>query len=153
MRRIVVAGASLAGLSAAEALRQEGFDGEVVIIGAEDVLPYDRPPLSKQILQGEWEPSQATLRGDDEIAKLDADWHLGRRATALDPAARTVTLDGGETLAYDGLVIATGASPRWIPGTEGMAGVHVLRTLDECLALRAELEKGPRVCVVGGGFI
>jgi len=151
--RIVVVGASLAGLSAVETLRQDGFDGELVAVGAEPVLPYDRPPLSKQVLQGHWEPEKTELRDQAQYDALGVTWHLGRRATAVDPAARTVTLDDGEPLAYDGLVIATGATPRWLPGSEGLEGVYVLRTLAECLALRAEFETASRVCVVGAGFI
>jgi 3-phenylpropionate/trans-cinnamate dioxygenase ferredoxin reductase component len=151
--RVVVVGASLAGLSAMETLRQEGFEGELIAVGAETELPYDRPPLSKQVLQGHWESDKTMLRDQTQYDGLGATWHLGRRAMALDPAARTVTLDDGEPLAYDGLVIATGASPRWLPGSEGLAGVHVLRTLGECLALRAELEGASRLCVVGAGFI
>jgi NADPH-dependent 2,4-dienoyl-CoA reductase/sulfur reductase-like enzyme len=151
--RVVVVGASLAGLSALETLRQEGFEGELIAVGAEPSLPYDRPPLSKQVLQGHWEPEKIVLRDQGQYDGLGVTWHLGRRATALDLAARTVTLDDGEPLAYDGLVIATGATPRWLPGSQGLAGVHVLRTLDECLALRTELESARRVCVVGAGFI
>jgi 3-phenylpropionate/trans-cinnamate dioxygenase ferredoxin reductase component len=151
--RVVVVGASLAGLSALETLRQEGFEGELIAVGAEAELPYDRPPLSKQVLQGQWEPEKTTLRDQGQMDGLGVTWHLGRRATALDPATRTVTLDDGQPLSYDGLVIATGTTPRWLPGTEGMAGVHVLRTLDECLNLRRELEGASRLCVVGAGFI
>jgi 3-phenylpropionate/trans-cinnamate dioxygenase ferredoxin reductase component len=151
--RVVVVGASLAGLSALETLRQEGFEGELIAVGAEPALPYDRPPLSKQVLQGQWEPDKTMLRDQGQYDALGVTWHLGRRATALDPVARTVTLDDGEPLVYDGLVIATGATPRWLPGAAELAGVHVLRTLDECLALRAELEKASRLCVVGAGFI
>jgi len=151
--RVVVVGASLAGLSALEALRQDGYDGELIAVGAEAELPYDRPPLSKQVLQGHWEPDKTMLRGQADYDALGVTWHLGRRAIALDPGTRTVTLDDGEPLRYDGLVIATGATPRSLPGTEGLGGVHVLRTLQECLALRAELETASRLCVVGAGFI
>ena len=151
--RVVVVGASLAGLSALEALRQEGYEGELIAVGAEAALPYDRPPLSKQVLQGQWEPDKAALRDQGQYDALGVTWHLGRRATALDVSARTVTLDDGEPLAYDGLVIATGATPRWLPGSQELAGIHVLRTLDECLTLRAELETASRLCVVGAGFI
>src|SRR5688572_28902956 len=151
--RVVVVGASLAGLSALETLRQEGYEGELIAIGAEPVLPYDRPPLSKQVLQGQWEPEKANLRDQEQYDALGVTWHLGRRATALDISTRTVTLDDGEPLAYDGLVIATGATPRWLGGSQELPGVHVLRTLDECLALRAELETASRLCVVGAGFI
>lgn len=153
LRRIVVVGASLAGLSALEVLRQEGYEGELVAVGAETTLPYDRPPLSKQVLQGAWEPEQTALRDAAHYEWLEVDWRLGRRAVALDLAARAVELDGGEPLPFDALVIATGAAPRTLPGTPPLAGVHVLRTLEDCLALRKELEGGPRVCVVGAGFI
>ena len=151
--RVVVVGASLAGLSALEALRSEGFEGELIAVGAEPTLPYDRPPLSKQVLQGHWEPEKAALRDQSQYDALGVTWHLGRRATALDVAARTVTLDDGEPLAYDGLVIATGAAPRQLPGGQELAGIHVLRTLEDCLAIRADLETASRLCVVGAGFI
>jgi NADPH-dependent 2,4-dienoyl-CoA reductase/sulfur reductase-like enzyme len=151
--RVVVVGASLAGLSALEALRQEGYEGELIAVGAETALPYDRPPLSKQVLQGHWEPDKIVLREQEQYDGLGVTWYLGRRATGLDLVARTVTLDDGEPLAYDGLVIATGATPRRLPETPDLAGIHVLRTLDECLALRVELETASRVCVVGAGFI
>jgi NADPH-dependent 2,4-dienoyl-CoA reductase/sulfur reductase-like enzyme len=149
----VVVGASLAGLSALEALRQQGYDGELIAVGAEPTLPYDRPPLSKQVLQGTWEPEKTSLRDESQYDALGVSWHLGRRAAALDLAARAVILDDGEPLPYDGLVIATGATPRWLPGSQGLGGIHVLRTLDECLALRAELQTASRLCVVGAGFI
>jgi 3-phenylpropionate/trans-cinnamate dioxygenase ferredoxin reductase subunit len=153
LERIVVVGGSLAGLSALEALRSSGYQGELVAIGAEATLPYDRPPLSKQVLQGTWEPEQANLREAAHYETLQVDWHLGRRATSLDLDQRTVVLDDGEAVAFDGLVIATGATPRTLPDTPPLAGIFVLRTLEDCLALCKELEGGPRVCVVGAGFI
>lgn len=153
MDRVVVVGASLAGLSALEALRAAGYEGELVAVGAEASLPYDRPPLSKQVLQGVWAPEQANLRDAAHYDPLEIDWRLGRRAAALDLDRRAVELDDGEPLAFDGLVIATGASPRTLPDTPPLDGVFVLRTLEDCLALRKDLEGGPRVCVVGGGFI
>lgn len=153
MRDIVVVGASLAGLHAARALRRAGFDGTLTVVGDEAHPPYDRPPLSKQVLAGDWGPERTALlseRDDD----LDLTWVLGRRATGLDVAGRTVALDDDTDLAFDGLVVATGARPRTLPGTEALAGVHVLRTLDDSLALRADLDAGPqRVVVVGAGFI
>ncbi len=149
----MVVGASLAGLSALEALRSAGYEGELVAIGAESSLPYDRPPLSKQVLQGAWEPEQANLRDAAHYDPLEIDWLLGRQAASLDLDRRAVVLDDGEPVAFDGLVIATGATPRTLPDTPPLAGVFVLRTLEDCLALRKELEGGPRVCVVGGGFI
>lgn len=149
---IAVIGASLAGLRAAEELRRRGFDGRLVMVGAEWHLPYDRPPLSKEVLAGEADADATALRKQpyDELA---LDWRLGRRATALAPGDRSVTLDDGETIQFDGCVIATGAQPRVLPDTPSLAGIHVLRTLDDCLTLRAELERGPRVVVVGAGFI
>jgi 3-phenylpropionate/trans-cinnamate dioxygenase ferredoxin reductase component len=153
MRSVTVVGGSLAGLRAAEGLRREGFDGILRIVGAEDHLPFDRPPLSKQVLAGTWRPDQARLRGADD---LDAEWLLGRRATALDVGTRTVTLDNGDALDADGVVIATGALPRRLPAAvapPGLAGVHVLRSLADSLALGAELTAGSRVVVIGAGFI
>ena len=153
-RAVTIVGASLAGLNAAEALRREGFDGPVTLIGAESHLPYDRPPLSKQVLAGDWEPERAALTESEELESDGIEARLGVRAAALDLAARELTLDTGETVAFDGLVIATGARCRTMPGTEGLDGVHVLRSLDDCLALRADFEATPqRVVVVGAGFI
>jgi 3-phenylpropionate/trans-cinnamate dioxygenase ferredoxin reductase subunit len=151
---ITIVGASLGGIRAAEILRREGFDGTITLIGDEARAPYDRPPLSKQVLAGTMEPERTQLLADDALEALDLDLRLGQRATALDVAARTLTLDGTETVPFDGLLIATGASPRTIPGTEGLAGVHTLRTLDDALELRKDFEAAPgRVVVVGAGFI
>lgn len=151
-REIVVVGASLAGLRAVETLRERGHDGRLTLVGAETHEPYDRPPLSKQLLVEGWAPERLALRKDG-YAALALDLRLGRRATALDARARRVTLDDGSTLSYDGLVIATGASPRTLPGATGMHGVHVLRTLDDALALRVAFSHKPRVAVIGAGFI
>ena len=154
LRAVTIVGASLAGLNAAEALRRDGFDGPVTLIGAENHPPYDRPPLSKQVLAGDWEPERAALTDSEELEEDEIEARLGLRATALDLDARELTLHTGETVAFDGLVIATGARCRTMPGTEGLGGVHVLRSLDDCLALRADLEAVPqRVVVVGAGFI
>jgi 3-phenylpropionate/trans-cinnamate dioxygenase ferredoxin reductase subunit len=153
MERVVVVGASLAGLHAARALRRHGFDGTLTVVGDEPHQPYDRPPLSKQVLAGAWEPERTALVNERD-ADLDLTWTLGRSATGLDARARTVALDDGSTLAYDGLVIATGAAARRLPGTPELAGVHVLRSLDDAVALRADLDAAPgRVVVVGAGFI
>jgi NADPH-dependent 2,4-dienoyl-CoA reductase/sulfur reductase-like enzyme len=150
-RTIVVVGGSLAGFRAAETLRDEGFDGRVLIVGDEPHLPYDRPPLSKQVLAGTQPPDAASL---PVPADLDLTWELGASATGLSVDDRRVTLADGRTLAYDGLVVATGATPRRIPGWPALEGVHVLRTLDDCVALRADLVASPpRVVVVGAGFI
>ena len=140
-------------MQAAETFRHEGYTGRIIVVGDEAHTPYDRPPLSKQVLAGEWEPDRIVLPAAvDEM--LSVEWRLGRRASALDLGRRTLTLDDGEELDYDGLVIATGARARTLPGTESMAGVFALRTLDDCLALRDDLDDLPeRVVVVGAGFI
>ena len=153
MQTIVVVGGSLAGLRGAEALRRFGYGGRLVFVGEESHRPYDRPPLSKEILRGDREPEQIGLAKPESFDALELDLRLGRRAEALDTAARTVRLDDGEVIGFDGLLIATGASPRRLPGTPDRAGIHVLRTLDDSLAIRAALEQGPRVAVVGAGFI
>ena len=151
-RTIVIVGASLAGLRAAETLRRERYDDRVVLLGAEQHLPYDRPPLSKELLAGEWEPDQIGLR-KQPYDDLGLELRLGRRATGLDVSARVVELDDGETLPFDGLVVATGARPRMLPGTPALEGIFVLRTLDDCLAIRSRLDARPRVVVIGAGFI
>jgi NADPH-dependent 2,4-dienoyl-CoA reductase/sulfur reductase-like enzyme len=154
LRDVVVVGASLAGLRAAETLRTDGFDGRLAVVGAETHLPYDRPPLSKKVLAGEWEPDRIHLRKPDEYDDLGFDLHLGVKAIGLDTTARQVHLSDGSTLAFDGLVIATGAAPRRLPGQPELPGIFELRTLDDALALRRALEEGPRrVVVVGAGFI
>jgi NADPH-dependent 2,4-dienoyl-CoA reductase/sulfur reductase-like enzyme len=152
LQTVVVVGASLAGLRATESLRRDGFDGRIVLVGAETHLPYDRPPLSKQLLAGEWEPQELALRRAP-YDELGIDLRLGVRATALDVAAREITLADGERLAFDGAVIATGATPRTLPGTPELDGIFVLRTVDDALDLRARLDANPRVVVVGAGFI
>jgi len=152
LERIVIAGASLGGLRVAQALRRLGHQGEIVAIGDEPRLPYDRPPLSKEILAGKWDAARTNLLRDED-AGLGVEWKLGVRAGALDLAARELALGSGERVAYDALFIATGSAARRIPGTPPLAGIHVLRTLDDSLALRAALERGPRVAIVGAGFI
>jgi NADPH-dependent 2,4-dienoyl-CoA reductase/sulfur reductase-like enzyme len=149
---IAVVGGSLAGLRAVEALRRQGFDGRIEWIGAERHEPYDRPPLSKHVLRGEWGPERIVLARTG-LADLRAELHFGVRATRLDAERRRIQLDGGGTVAYDGLLIATGATARRLPGQPDLEGVFLLRTLDDALAIRAALERSPRVCVVGGGFI
>ena len=150
---IHIVGASLAGIRAAEALRRREFDGPIVLIGDEAHLPYDRPPLSKQVLAGAWEVDRIQLTKLEKLEELDLDIRLGVRATGFDLGSRTLSTSHGDEI-VDGLLIATGARCRVLPGTEQMGGVHVLRDLDQALALRAELDAGPkRVVVVGAGFI
>ncbi|SEB81868.1 NAD(P)/FAD-dependent oxidoreductase [Streptomyces sp. PAN_FS17] len=151
MRTVAVVGASLAGLSAARSLRKQGYDGRLVVIGAELHRPYDRPPLSKEFLAGTLGEPELALETDDE--DLRAEWLLGTRAVALDHAERTLRLADGRQVRADGFVIATGAAARTLPGSAGLAGVHTLRTLDDARALRDELALGGRLVVIGGGFI
>ncbi|MFF5552836.1 NAD(P)/FAD-dependent oxidoreductase [Streptomyces olivaceoviridis] len=153
MRTVTIVGASLSGLYAARELRAQGFDGRLVIVGEEPHHPYDRPPLSKDFLIGRADESELALTDADETAGLDAEWLLGARARGLDPRGRTVLLGDGRTVPTDGVVIATGAAARRLPG-DRLAGVHTLRTLDDARALRAELTREHRrVVVIGGGFI
>ncbi len=155
LERVVIVGASLAGLRAAEELRTRGHAGTITIVGDEPHRPYDRPPLSKQVLAGTKPPeSTALTAASGSIDDLQLDWRLGQTATGLDLGGRTVRLGGGERLPYDGLVIATGAAPKRLPGTDHLDGVHTLRTLDDCQAIRTALSGSPRrVAVVGAGFI
>jgi len=153
MRNVVVVGASLAGLRAVETLRSEGFEGSVTLIGAETELPYDRPPLSKEILTGASEIDSVFLRAESSYADLDLDLRLGTRAVDLDVSQRELTLHGGERVGFDGLIIATGSSPRHLPHMAEVPGVHVLRTLDDSRAVRDAMSAGARVAVIGAGFI
>jgi NADPH-dependent 2,4-dienoyl-CoA reductase/sulfur reductase-like enzyme len=151
VRTVAVVGASLAGLSAARSLRGQGFDGRLVVVGDELHRPYDRPPLSKEFLSGTLGEAELALEADGE--DLGAEWLLGTRAVALDHAHRTLGLADGREVRADGFVLATGAAARTLPGSEGLAGVHTLRTLDDARALRDELALGGRLVVIGGGFI
>jgi len=153
LRSLVVVGGSLGGLRTAEALRRLGYDGRLVLVGEERHRPYDRPPLSKDLLRGEREPESIALARPDAFDALALDLRLGQRATALDPATREVALSSGERLRYDACVIATGCMPCRLPNQPALAGLHGLRTLDDALAIRAELAHGPRVAVIGAGFI
>lgn len=150
-RRIVITGASMAGLRAAEALREEGFAGDITLIGDEPHQPYDRPPLSKAVLTGWLDTEHVQLA---RVRDVGARWLLGTAAAGLDPAARQVTLADGRTEPYDRLLIATGVRARELPeGDRALAGVHLLRGRDDADRLRAALAAGPqRVLVIGGGF-
>lgn len=150
---VLIVGASAAGLCTAEALRRGGYHGRITLLGEEPHAPYDRPPLSKQVLSGAWQPAQAALRAEQALVALDAEFVLGDAAAELDVAARTVRTDSGRSFQADAIVIATGARARQLPGQEGLAGVHVLRSLDHTLALRAELLAAKRVVVVGEGVL
>jgi 3-phenylpropionate/trans-cinnamate dioxygenase ferredoxin reductase subunit len=152
MQTVAIAGLSLAGLRAAETLRREGFEGRIVAIGDEAHLPYDRPPLSKEFLAGEVQTDDLVLRKQG-VDDLDLDLRLGARATSLDIGAHAVVLHDGERIAFDGCVLATGSSPRRLPGQPDLAGVFTFRTVDDALAVRELLDARPRIVVVGAGFI
>ncbi|THA69919.1 NAD(P)/FAD-dependent oxidoreductase [Streptomyces sp. A0642] len=153
LNRIVVVGAAAAGLTAVETLRARGYEGGLTLVGDERHPPYERPPLSKELLTEGWEPPSTWLRKADVLASVDADLRLGCRATGLDRDARSVTLSTGEELPYDAVVIATGLRPRRLPCGDGLRGVHVLRSLDDAVRLREALAAGPRVAVIGAGFL
>jgi 3-phenylpropionate/trans-cinnamate dioxygenase ferredoxin reductase component len=150
----VIVGASLAGATAAEALREEGFDGRVLLVGAEPERPYERPPLSKDYVRGESEREKTYVHPESFYAEREIDLRTGTVAEAIDPTAHEVGLAGGERVRYDRLLIATGAEPRRlkIAGAE-LDGVHYLRTLEDSDALRARLDVGGRAVVVGAGWI
>ena len=153
MERVTIVGASLAGLNAAETLRADGFDGAITLIGDEPTSFYDRPPLSKQILTGDWGEDRLPLRDSDELSALDVRIVSGRAATKLDLGGRAVTLEGGESIPHDGLIIATGARPISLPFGQDLDGVQTLRTRADALRLREAFERGGRVAVIGAGFI
>lgn len=151
-RTVAVVGASLAGLSAGRALREQGFDGRVLLIGDEVHPPYDRPPLSKEFLSGGRTRDDLDLVREDDAA-LDFEWILGQRAVALEPRRRSLRLAGGREIIVDGVVLATGARARGLAGSAKLSGVHVLRSVDDAIALRSDLRAGRHLVVIGAGFI
>lgn len=156
MSRAIVVGGSLAGVFAAQALRRSGFEDEIVMVGDEPHLPYDRPPLSKNYLTDEEvDETKLTLRPVTDPDALGLTWELGRRAAGVDVEAGRLTLDDDRVLAFDGMVVATGARPRRIPSVDHeLSGVYELRGLDDARAIRAAIDGGLRHLVVcGAGFI
>jgi 3-phenylpropionate/trans-cinnamate dioxygenase ferredoxin reductase component len=150
----VIVGAGLAGGSAAATLRQEGFDGRLVLVGAEPQPPYERPPLSKEYLRGESPLEQALLQPLDFYGENDIETRFGVRAARVDAARETVELDGGERIAYDGLLVATGVRNRRVPiPGSNLEGVYELRTVADCDRIREEISPGRKAVVVGMGFI
>ena len=133
---ITIVGASLAGIRAAETLRRDGFTGRITLVGDEPHAPYDRPPLSKQFLSGSWDEDRTALVQPDALAALDLDLRLGVAAQSFHLASRTLTLADGSSLVVDGMLVATGATPRTIPGTEGLTTRFV--SLPDSLALSCE---------------
>jgi 3-phenylpropionate/trans-cinnamate dioxygenase ferredoxin reductase component len=151
-RSVVVVGAGLGGLSVCDSLRQQGFDGPITLVGEEPVAPYDRPPLSKQVIKGTL-ASPPDLRAPDALAALRLDLRLNARATSVDLAASEVHLADGDRIGFDVLVIATGARPRRLPGSIGIQNVWTLRTDDDAAQIAAFVQRQGHLGVLGGGFI
>ena len=151
---IVIVGASQAGLQVAESLRQDGYDGSLVLIGEETHPPYQRPPLSKALLTGETTEDRLVLRGPELLAKKNITLVTGARATAIDRAGRTVRLSDGRSLGYRGVALTTGGRSRTlpIPGAE-LDGIVTLRTIEDSRRIGAGIAQASAVAVVGGGFI
>jgi NADPH-dependent 2,4-dienoyl-CoA reductase/sulfur reductase-like enzyme len=146
---VLVVGAGIGGLRTVEQLRSAGFQGRISLVGDEPHAPYDRPPLSKQVLTGEWAPERTALRSVGDLDELGVRAHLGMRAVALRPGE--VELADGASLHADAIVVATGLAARSLPGQP--AEMHTLRTLDDALALRSALERANSLLVIGAGFI
>lgn len=152
MKTVIIVGASLAGLRAVETLRSNGFDDDIVIIDTADRILYDRPPLSKKFLAGEWDAERINLRKPEELAALRADWRTNTTATAINPATQTLVTTTGD-ITYDACIIATGGQVKRLPNQPDIAGVHTLRTIDDAERLRNELNPGKKLVVIGAGFI
>ncbi len=152
MEHLVIVGASLAGVRAAEAARSEGFAGAITLVGDEIHLPYDRPSLSKEFLEPEGDTEPIYLSSDESLRDLDITLALGETAIRLETIRQVVVTNHGE-YNYSSMVIATGSSPIMIPGAENLDGVHVVRTLEDSRAVRSALDRGGDVVVIGGGFI
>ena len=154
MTHIVVIGAGQAGSSLVVKLRNSGFDGDITLIGAEAVPPYQRPPLSKKYLLGEMDVERLFLRPESFYSDLDINLELGHAVEAIDSTAKTITLNG-HTIAYDHLALTTGSHPRRLPAAIGgaLAGVHVVRDLADVDAMAPAFTKSARVLIVGGGYI
>jgi 3-phenylpropionate/trans-cinnamate dioxygenase ferredoxin reductase subunit len=151
-RTFVVVGGNLTGGTAVGTLRNEGFDGRLVLVGYETHLPYERPPLSKEYLRGEQDLASIFVRPDDWYREHDVDLRLGTRATRVDPGRRVVVLEGGEEVGYDALLLATGARPRRMD-TSDSERVLYLRTIEDSDRIKSRLERARHLVVVGAGFI
>jgi 3-phenylpropionate/trans-cinnamate dioxygenase ferredoxin reductase component len=150
----VIVGASLAGATAAATLREEGFDGRVILVGKEPTPPYERPPLSKEYFRGEAPFGDALVRPEDFYASNDIETHFGVRATRVDPIEKSIALTGDDRIHYDKVLIATGSRNRRypIPGLD-LEGIYDLRTIEDCDRLKKEIVAGRRAAIVGMGFI
>ncbi len=150
----IIIGASHAGVQAAVSLRRQGYEGKVILISADTVLPYQRPPLSKAFLQNVLPEQKLWLRPETFYQQKDIDLMLGKRVTNIDREQRTVSLDDMQCLSYDKLILATGASIRrlTVPGSD-LSGVHYLRDYQDTMGIRDSLKKAHNVVVIGGGYI
>ncbi|NMR32410.1 MULTISPECIES: NAD(P)/FAD-dependent oxidoreductase [Micrococcaceae] len=154
METIVIVGASLAGTRAAQTLRAEGYDGRIILVGEESEMPYDRPPLSKQFLLGDWAREDIALLTPKEVESLKLEFRLGVRATGLDREHKRLLLGVDGDLSYDGLIITTGARPRSLSGLDPhQEGVHVIRTMGDAQRLAEGLRNGQTLGIIGGGFL
>lgn len=150
---ILIVGASVAGVRAAQALRSAGFTGRITLLGDEAHPPYDRPPITKGMLDPGGDGARIPLLSEQALAALNVDLQLGVRAAALNPASRSVTAADGRTLLYERLILATGVVPRMLPEAGSLSGVHTIRTADDAAKLRTALPRAERIVVIGAGFI
>lgn len=153
MRRVVIVGSSLAAVHAIESLRENGYQDQITLIGAERQLPYDRPPLSKDALRHGPDAEKLLIKQPDWYVSHDIDLRLGRAAVGLDARQRRVQLAGGRYIDYDGLILATGSQARRFPLFDGDAHAYTVRTIDDATALHRQLESGRHLAVIGAGFI
>ncbi|OUS92030.1 NAD(P)/FAD-dependent oxidoreductase [Rhodococcus sp. NCIMB 12038] len=149
----LIVGASVAGVATADALRANGMGGTITLVDSESHLPYDKPPLSKQALKADWDPSTSLLRSEQHYRDKGIDLILGKRAVSLDGSTRTVKFHDGTELTADAIVLATGVTARRLPEDFMLPGVHTIRTLDDSRVVRQALAAKPKLVIVGGGFI
>jgi len=152
-RSVTIIGAGVAGTRVAQALRKRQFGGQVLLLGAESHLPYDKPPLSKKLITGETQLHEVYLADDAQLAELEVDYRPSSRVMALDPDAPLLRMADGSELAFENLVIASGATPRQLPGTESATNVFTVRTIEDSLRIRDAAKDARRACVVGGGVL
>lgn len=153
LHRIIIVGAGAAGLATAEGLRDRGWTGEIVMVGVEPHVPYDRPPLSKGLLAGTGDLGSVRLASAEDLTERNIQWRSNTRAVSLDSRANSVLFKDGSSLSYSSLIIATGVEPRQLPAAQGINGVVNLRTYEDALELREHIAAGQKLLVVGAGFI
>lgn len=152
-RSVTIVGAGVAGTRVVHALRKREFRGRVILLGAEPHLPYDKPPLSKKLVTGETQLHEIYLADEAQLAALEVDYRPSSRVVGLDPEAPLLRMADGSELAFDGLAIASGATPRLLPGTESATNVFTVRTVEDSLRIRDAAKDARRACVVGGGVL